>query len=115
MAGIKNNGKKWVQIILNDRKEANMILNNIHISKLHQIKLYIPKHLLISTGIVRGVPTDLSNAELLVSCRVQGDIKIEKLERMTLYEKDTQTVKLSLNIKIEQVDKIADWNCSFSC
>lgn len=98
---IKKSGKNRVTVKLTNRTEANKLLNHLQLKKIHMIKAFVPKNLIISVGVVKDVPLDLSVDELLDSARVQGDIKINAIERMNIWDKTTKTAKPSTSIKIE--------------
>lgn len=98
---VRKAGKDRVKVTLLNKKVANSIINNPNISKLHRIKAYIPNSFIKTTGIVKNVPLDLSDDELLESARVHGNVKINKLERMKFFDKEDNKVKESYTIKIE--------------
>lgn len=67
---IKNAGKKKVLVYVSSFLAANkLVQNNVLDSYGH--KSYIAKQLVSVTGIVAGIPTDLSNEEIM-----QGDDRL---------------------------------------
>lgn len=98
---LKKINRNRIKLTLNNKNEANKILNNQTMLKLHQIKSFIPKSLIISTGIVRDVPTDLSLQELKDSCRVPNGIAVSNIERMTYWNREKQIAENGTSIKIE--------------
>lgn len=98
---IKKTNKNRLKVTLTDKKEANKIITSPHFSRILAIKSFIPKSFIISVGLVKDVPTNLSIDELLDCCRVQGDIVINKMERLNFYDKINKCYKPSTSIKIE--------------
>lgn len=98
---IKKTNKNRLKITLTDKKEANKIITSPHFSRILLIKSFIPKSFIISVGIVKDVPTNLSIEELLDCCRVQGDVVINKMERLNFYDNTNKISKPSTSLKIE--------------
>lgn len=98
---IKKTGKNRLKIILTNRTEANKIITSPNIARINNIKAFVPKNFIITVGIVKDVPLDLSVEEMLESSRVQGDVPINKIERMTFWDRINKLAKPSTNIKIE--------------
>lgn len=98
---IRKTGKNRIEITTTEKKEANTILTNPTINKIHLYKTFIPRQFIFSTGIVKDVPLDLTEADIIGSSQVQGDIAINKVERMFYWDKNTQSRKPSHSIKIE--------------
>lgn len=76
---IAKTGKNKVTINLKDWKEANRILRNPTLNKLHNFKSYIPNIFIKRTGIIFDVPEDLSDQELYDCYSVPGNVPIEKI------------------------------------
>lgn len=57
------NANKYAAIFDN-AKNANALLNNTNFLKIHEMKAYIPASIAESIGVIRFVPTDLSNKHL---------------------------------------------------
>lgn len=97
---ISKTGKNRVKVTLTDRKDANSILSNVNLAKLHNIKSFIPNIYIFTEGIVRDVPAEMPVDELLDNYRIDGNIRIHKIERMTYWDKTAKIAKPSNNIKI---------------
>lgn len=98
---LKKTNKNRIMLTLKDKKEANKLINNVNLTKLHQIKSFIPKSFVVTVGVIRDVPLSLTDEELMDEYRVPGDIRINKIERMTYWDKETRQAMPSRNLKIE--------------
>lgn len=61
---IKNAGKRKVLVYLNSFPAANRLVLNTVVTA-HGYKAYIAKHLVSVTGVISGIPTDVSTDEIL--------------------------------------------------
>lgn len=61
---IKNAGKKKVLVYVSSFSAANRLVQNSVVDS-YGYKAYIAKHLVSVTGVVAGIPTDLSNEEIM--------------------------------------------------
>lgn len=99
---LKKINRNRIQITMNSKKEANKILTNQTLERLHQIRSFIPKSFVISVGIVKDVPLDLSTEDLELNCNVSNNkVKIHSVERLTYWDKEKKEVCSSRNVKIE--------------
>lgn len=98
---IKKVGKNKLEVELNNKIQANKILSNQNIAKIHHIKTYIPNSYIKCVGIVFDIPESISDEELLECSSVPGGVPIEKIERMMTWDKEKKMPIKSKNIKIE--------------
>lgn len=87
---IRKIGKDRVKVTLLCKKAANRIISNPNIFK---IKTFIPNNYIKSTGIIKNVPLDLTEDEYYESAVVHGNVKINKIERMTYFDKEEKIAK----------------------
>lgn len=79
---------------LKEWKEANRIRTYPNITRLHQLKAFIPNIFLKRTGIVFDVPEYLSEEELFNNYKTPGNnIPIEKIERIMYWDNEKKNLK----------------------
>jgi hypothetical protein len=94
---MKHVGKHRNKLIFADRNEANTVLQS-NVMESYNVKAYIPDQILYSTGVISGVPDDITllAAEVAKKHPVNGVERIRKYNRTTKEMDDTSCVKITL-------------------
>jgi hypothetical protein len=96
---IKHVGKHRNKLIFANRNEANTVLQS-NVMESYNVKAYIPSQILYSTGVISGVPEDITMEELAAEVAkkhpVNGVERIRKYNRTTKEMDDTTSVKITL-------------------
>lgn len=93
---IKKTGIHKVTAFFETAENANMIITNLNLAA-HNYIAYIPRHFISVTGIVTGIPTNISTEEILEDCSA-GDVPIIDVYRLTRFvnNKKTMTNKVAI-------------------
>jgi galactitol-specific phosphotransferase system IIB component len=87
--GVKPLGKFRISVQFKDFKSANEFVSSV-IIKNNNYKAFIPMHQVTRMGLIKGVPVDMSDEEIISECRVPERFgKILKIRRLNY--KDTKS------------------------
>lgn len=89
-------GKNRVRIELKEYSDANKIIN--HDEMKTKYKIYIPQMYVVTIGVIKGVPTNMQNDEILKS--IESDANILKIERMKAWDSEKKSEYVTESIKI---------------
>lgn len=98
---IKKIGRETLKVQTKDKKTANKIID--WSKNKDDIKAYVPDHYIKTVGIVYGITNDIDIKEIKnhTTCeRGYEKIYIEDMERLTKWNKESQTTETTNNIKI---------------
>lgn len=97
---IQQSGKNRVKIITKKFFLANQILNNEFLAKIEKIKSFIPKSCIISTYLMRNIPTDMTEEEIKLEMGTPAPIiKIDRMHKWCAKQQQkipTENVKIVL-------------------
>lgn len=95
---VRKLGRNRVRVKAANTTAANAVLTNDTIKSTHQINAFIPNQFVRTIGIVRGVPLDMTIAELAES--YSSTVPIESLERLTYWDNINKIAKPGTSLKI---------------
>lgn len=108
--GIKEiikSGSNRVRILCKDMESANNIILCDALRKQHNINAFIPNEYIKAIGIVKNVPADLSNQEIIEY--LESDTPVETIERLNYWDKNANCAKPGTSLKITfRASKIPD-------
>lgn len=95
---IKKVASNRVRVICKDMDSANNIIKCQNLRSQHNINAYIPNEYVKAVGIVKDVPLDLTNNEIIEY--LESDIPVEQIERMNFWDRNEMRAKPGTSIKI---------------
>jgi hypothetical protein len=97
-ATVTHVGRHRNKLVFENRRDANKVLES-NILEQYNAKAYIPNQVLFSTGVIRNVPEDMTTEELKIEIARQHPT-IERVERITRYNRETKTEEMTTSVKI---------------
>ena len=88
IVNIKKRGNFKVEIIFKNRHEANRILKDETLKKFN-LETFIPGFRKIRKGIIEGVPTNLSEEDILKACK--SDFRAYNVKRLQMRNRFSNT------------------------
>lgn len=95
---IEKISRNKIRIQCKDAASANEIIKKSEFEDLKKYKTYIPNNFVTSIGLIRNVPTYLTESE--IRNNIDSDTIITDISRMSYYNKEDKTLKPSKSLKI---------------
>lgn len=90
--------KEKVRIHVKDYHNANKIIKLSAFDRFKDMKMYIPKNYVYIDGIIKGIPTSISDEE--INDEISSKVPIERIERLDFWDQKTKSLQKSTTIKL---------------
>lgn len=84
---MKQIGRNKIMVIINSFVKANQLLDVVN-NEDGMYRAYIPKHLVCISGVITGIPTDISEEEIMND--IESDVPVVGVYRLNRFENGTK-------------------------
>lgn len=103
-------GKYKILVYVNSYGKANHLVKMINDSS-NQYKAYVPRHLVTINGVIAGIPTDITDEEIMNE--IECEVPVLSVKRLTRTAERIPTTRISVTFRASQLpDYVRVFYCS---
>lgn len=97
---MKYTGARRVMVYLNNYDKANQLLEALNVAD-SPYRAYVPRHLVAITGVISGIPEDITEEEILEG--IDCEVPILGVRRLTRTSEKIPTTRISVSFRANQL------------